>query len=50
MVGWQRHFQSLLRQAAKRLESRNVAPNNFSYHTKASSSILGMSSFATSGT
>ncbi|KAI5679667.1 hypothetical protein M9H77_00894 [Catharanthus roseus] len=36
MVGWQRHFQSLLRQAGKRFENRNVAPISLSYHTKAS--------------
>ncbi|KAL3536008.1 hypothetical protein ACH5RR_004469 [Cinchona calisaya] len=35
MVGWQRHFQSLLRQAGRRVEHRRISPLYSSYHSKA---------------
>ncbi|KAK4733540.1 hypothetical protein R3W88_007801 [Solanum pinnatisectum] len=40
MVGWQRHLQSILRQAGKRYQQNRTVPFNSSFHSKATP-VLG---------
>ncbi|XP_027068766.2 39S ribosomal protein L22, mitochondrial-like isoform X1 [Coffea eugenioides] len=41
MVGWQRHLQSLLRQAGRRLDQSRLSPLYSFYHSKAAPGLAG---------